>query len=322
MRKWKLPGTDLFISAIVMGTGNFCTQNENDALRLLDHYAGHDGNLLDTAGSFCRRQRGDTNQAEQIVGRWLKTSSQAGDMLISTKGGQSLPGAPDRGRIRREDLVADLDLSLQTLGRETIDLYYLQHDDPDQPVAELLGLLSDLRRQGKIRYYGLSDWSAPRLAAAIDLDRQEKEPGLIAVQNRWSLVRYNDQAASDPQMVAMDWQAYELFKQKQQAVLPYSSLGKGYFSKYLQNTCEISAKLRRDYENDLNRRRAEALRQLHRETDYSVSQLVLAWLLHQPMPVFPVVAFSRSEQLHDAVAAAGINLSYAMIEQLNAGEPW
>ncbi|MBP1757316.1 MAG: Aldo/keto reductase family, partial [Firmicutes bacterium] len=101
-----------------------------------------------------------------------------------------------------------------------------------------------------------------------------------------------------------------------------SSLGKGYFSKYLQNTCEVTEKLRRYYENDLNKKRAEALRKLHKETGYSISQLVLAWLSHQPMPVYPVVAFSRNEQLNDAVEAAGINLSLPMIELLNAGEPW
>lgn len=322
MRKWKMPGTDWWISGIVMGTGNFCRNTEAESLRLMDHYAEHDGNLLDTANTYCKLRPEDQNVAEQIVGRWLRESSQANDMMVSTKGGHKLSDDFAPASISLSEIEAELDHSLATLGRETIDLYYLHRDDPSQPVEALLEILRDFRRKGKIRFFGLSNWSSDRIREAITLEKQASDRGLVAVQNRWSLVRYNDEAASDPHLVAMDWQAWDLFRQEQLTVMPYSSLGKGYFSKYLQNTCELTEKLRRYYENDLNKKRAEVLRQMHKETGYSISQLVLAWLMHQPLPVYPVAAFRRSDQLHDAVGAAAINLSYDMIERLRAGEPW
>lgn len=322
MRQWKLPGTDLFISSIIMGTGNFTEATEADAMRRMDNFAECDGNLLDTANSYGKIRSNDPNISEQIIGRWLKQSSMGSKMMISTKGG--FPPFEDltNSRLSIEDVSHDLELSLQTLGRETIDLYYLHRDDHAIPVADLLGMLQDFRRQGKIRYYGLSNWTAERVAQALEIDRKSEDSGLIAVQNRWSLVRYNDRAAHDPNLIAMDGASWELFKQQNLAVMPYSSLGKGYFSKYLQSTSSITEKLRRYYENDLNQKRAEALRQLHKETGYSISQIVLAWLLHQPMPVYPVVGFSKNEQLRDAVEAAGINFSYPMLEKLNAGELW
>lgn len=322
MRQWKLPGTDLYLSSIVMGTGNFKAQNEAEALRQIDHFAELDGNILDTAAMYGKVTDSDPNIAEQIIGRWLKQSSQASSMLISTKGGFPTFEDPSDSRLTGSELTIDLENSLQALGRETIDFYYLHRDDRSIPVAELLGLLDTFRQQGKIRYYGLSNWRTDRIAQAIALTQDQSNKGLLAIQNRWSLVRYNDCAATDPSVVAMDQAAWELFSREQLAVMPYSSLGKGYFSKYLQNTSEINEKLQRYYENDLNKRRAGALKHLHKETGYSISQLVLAWLMHQPMPVFPVVAFSRTEQLHDAVEAAGINLSKDQIEQLSAGENW
>lgn len=322
MRQWKIPKTDLWISSVVMGTGNFSAVNEPDNLRLIDHFAELDGNLLDTANSYGKSRTSDPNISEQIIGRWLKSSSQASSMLISTKGG--FPPFEDLtdSRLQPAEVAADLELSLSTLGRETIDIYYLHRDDQSIPVPELLGMLREFRKQGKIRYFGLSNWSTARVAEAIELEKKETDKGLLTVQNRWSLVRYNDRASTDPTLEAMDWETWELLKNENFTVMPYSSLGKGYFSKYLQNTCSVTEKMRRYYENDLNRKRAEALRQLHKETGYSISQLVLAWLSQQPMPVYPVVAFSKIEQLHDAIEAAGINLSNAMIERLNAGEPW
>ncbi|MDD2533793.1 MAG: aldo/keto reductase [Eubacteriales bacterium] len=322
MRQWMIPDTDLFISSIVMGTGNFSVETEADAMRRIDHFADCDGNLLDTANSYGKLRTSDPNSAEQIIGRWLKQSSQGSSMMISTKGG--FPPFEDltNSRLTVDDVTADLELSLQTLGRDTIDIYYLHRDDPSIPVADLLGMLRDFRQQGKIRYYGLSNWSTDRVAEAIALEKKQVDKALLAIQNRWSLVRYNDRAAIDPTVVAMDWPAWELFKKENMAVMPYSSLGKGYFSKYLQNTCSMTEKLRRYYENDLNKHRADALKQLHKETGYSISQLVLAWLLQQPMPVFPVVGFSKNEQLRDAVEAAGMNLSFSQIEMLNAGETW
>ncbi len=322
MRQWKMPGTELWISSIVMGTGNFSAAGEPENLRLIDHFAEADGNLLDTANSYGKTKTSDPNISEQIIGRWLKSSSQASSMMISTKGGFPPFEAMTDSRLQPADIKADLELSLKTLGRETIDLYYLHRDDHSIPVADLLGLLRELRQQGKIRYFGLSNWSTSRIAEAIELEKQQTDKVLAAVQNRWSLVRYNDRAATDPTLEAMDWEAWELLKRENLAVMPYSSLGKGYFSKYLQNSCEVTEKLRRYYENDLNKKRAEALRKLHKDTGYSISQLVLAWLSQQPMPVYPVVAFNRNDQINDAVEAAGINLSQPMIEQLNAGEPW
>jgi aryl-alcohol dehydrogenase-like predicted oxidoreductase len=322
MRQWKLPGTDLWLSGIVMGTGNFNPDHAAENIRMLDHFAELDGNVIDTANRYGKLRTSDPNHAEQIVGQWLRKSSQAANMAICTKGGFPELEDPANSRLTAHEVTEDLDLSLSTLGRERIDVYDLHRDDPDIPVAELIGILRNFRDQGKIRYYGLSNWSPDRLREALAIDRQQAQPGLVAVQNRWSLVRYNDQAADDPNVVSMDWETWELADREKLAIMPYSSMGKGYFSKYLQNTSEVTEKLRRYYENDLNKQRAAALKKLHKETGYSISQLVLAWLMHQPMPVFPVVAFNRLDQLHDAVEAAGLNLSRPMLEALGAGEPW
>ncbi len=322
MRHWLLPNTDLWISAIVMGTGSFTLAHEKDHHRQLEQYAELDGNLIDTASIYGQTRSGDTNHCEQLIGRWLKESSLASEVLISTKGGAPLIDDPRQSRLNQAEVEADLDASLQALGREAIDIYYLHRDDPQQPVSELLGLLQTLRRKGKIRYFGLSNWAPERVATAIATLKDSADPGLVAIQNRWSLVRFNDKAACDPALVSMNEASWNLHRRENLAIMPYSSMGKGYFSKYLQNTSDLTEKLQRAYQNALNHRRAEALRHLSAELKISISQLVLAWLLHQPMPVYPVVSFSRLDQLRDAVGAAGINLPFDVIERMNAGSNW
>lgn len=322
MRHWLLPGTDLWVSAIVMGTGSFTPANEKDHHRQLEQYAELDGNLIDTANIYGKNRDSDPNLCEQLIGRWLKECSLGSAMLISTKGGFPLFDDPLQSRLTPTEVEADLDLSLQALGRETIDFYYLHRDDPQQPVEELLGMLQNFRRKGKIRYFGLSNWSTERVAAAVGSLKTSGADGLAAIQNRWSLVRYNDKAACDPTVVAMSESSWQLHKRENLAIMPYSSMGKGYFSKYLQNTSSLTEKMQRYYDNELNRRRAEALRTLGNELQLSIPQLVLAWLLHQPMPVYPIVGFSRLEQLKDAVGAAGVNLPADIIALLNAGSVW
>ncbi|CAN5912113.1 hypothetical protein BH23ACT11_BH23ACT11_05060 [soil metagenome] len=131
-------------------------------------------NLIDTADSY------GPDVSERLIGETL--SPYPRDLTIATKGGLVRPGPGSwETNGRPEHLRAACEGSLQRLGLERIDLYQLHRIDPDVPAEESLGLLSDLRDEGKIRHIGLSQVSVEEIQQA-----QEIVP-IVTVQNRYNL---------------------------------------------------------------------------------------------------------------------------------------
>ena len=76
-------------------------------------------------------------------------------------------------RLSEQEVRKDLEESLRTLGKETIDIYWLHRDDPTIPVERLIEMLETFKREGKIRYYGCSNWTEDRIRAAQSYAKKE-----------------------------------------------------------------------------------------------------------------------------------------------------
>ena len=88
----------------------------------------------------------------------------AGKMIVATKGGHYSFGDPDHSsRINRKEIREDLDESCRTLGTNVIDMYWLHRDDPQKPAEEIIDILEELKKEGRIRYYGFSNYRTERL---------------------------------------------------------------------------------------------------------------------------------------------------------------
>ena len=83
-------------------------------------------------------------------------------MIVATKGAHYSFENPGRSRVNREDIRADLDESLRTLGTEVIDFYWLHRDDPEKPVEEIVDILEEMQKEGRIRYFGFSNYRTDR----------------------------------------------------------------------------------------------------------------------------------------------------------------
>ncbi|HBP37161.1 MAG TPA: hypothetical protein DD640_00135 [Clostridiales bacterium] len=338
MRRYLIPRTDLWAAPVCLGTGGFTIEQEQQARDQLDRFIDLGGNLIDTANVYGRKKPGHENQSEQILGRWLQDRGQPSDLLISSKGGHPSPEDMHRSRLDPASLAADLDSSRISLGRDCIDLYFLHRDDPDQPVEALLSQLELFRQSGKIRCYGLSNWTADRLEQALAWSRQQTSSGLAALQNRWSLARFNPEGTTDDTLAEVDGQIWAILAEENLALLAYSALAKGFFSKILPDPASapqtdapeensrismtldaIPEKLRRYYENELNNKRAQAVFQLTASKKARPAQIALAWMLHQPFPVFPIVAFSSLKQLDEAMGAPALHLIPDDMDRLAAG---
>lgn len=165
--------TGLRVAPLAIGTMNFASSTPADEVaRIIDRALDAGLNLLDTANSY------NGGASEAAIGQALAASGRRHEFILATKAHYPTgPGPNDRGNSRRHLLRACED-SLRRLQTDYIDLYQIHRPDPDTPVEETLGALSDLVRQGKVRYIGCSTHPAWRVMEAL------------AVSERRGLARY------------------------------------------------------------------------------------------------------------------------------------
>ena len=162
MRAFTIPHTDLTVSALSLGTGGMGTHvSHDDSFRILDRYVERGGNFLDTAHIYAAWVPGGGGASERTIGDWIRTRGARDAVAIGTKGGHPHLETMTISRLSPQEIVQDLDESLERLQIETIDLYWLHRDDPKRPVGELIETLTDAVTQKKIRYFGVSNWRLP-----------------------------------------------------------------------------------------------------------------------------------------------------------------
>ncbi len=132
-------------------------------------------------------------------------------------------------RLSPHDIVADLDESLHCLQTESIELYWLYRDDPERPVADILETLNSPVTQGKIRYFGCSNWRVERIEEAIHYATEHGLTGFVGNQGMWSFAVPNP--IEDSRIAPMDDQTLDFHRETGLAIVAYTSQAHGFFSK-------------------------------------------------------------------------------------------
>ena len=166
--------SDLEVFPLCLGGNIFgWTIDEPQSFAVLDAYAAAGGNFLDTADGYSAWVPGNSGgESETIIGNWMAARGNRDEIVVATKVGKltGLEGtSPATVRKAAED-------SLRRLRTDRIDLYYAHMDDEDTPLDETLGAFGELVDAGKVRYIAASNFTAPRLAAALDLARTGRLP--------------------------------------------------------------------------------------------------------------------------------------------------
>ena len=308
MKKQILDRTDLELSKICYGTGNFGDRlTESEAFAILDAYVDAGGNFIDTANVYCRWIPGLGNSSEQYLGAWLKERQAYHKVSVATKGGHYDLDRPEQPRISKEEIARDLEESLRTLGLDCVDFYWLHRDDEQIGISEIIDFMEDFVRQGKIRYYGASNYSQARMSAALGYAKKQQIQGFSAVSNQWSMAEVNPGCNMNPDpSLILTGRAYERWhRETGMPLIPYSSGAHGFFQK-LYDKQELSEAMKRAYLNEQNADKFKWLCEQSRERGVSVHTLSIAWLLNQPFTVFPVVSVSSAGQLKDLIRASEI----------------
>ncbi len=158
------------VSSLCLGTMTFGVEtDETVAHQQLDRFVEAGGTLVDTADVY------GEGRSEQIIGRWFarRPAEVTEPVVLATKGRFHLSGdnSPNGAGLSARHLTRALDASLRRLGREAIDLYQVHAFDALTPMEETLRTLDQFVRAGKIRYYGLSNFTGWQLTKAVHLAR-------------------------------------------------------------------------------------------------------------------------------------------------------
>jgi aryl-alcohol dehydrogenase-like predicted oxidoreductase len=344
MKTAQIPNTDLQAARICFGTANLgATVDEAESLRLLDAYLDAGGNFIDTALVYSDWVPGERSRSEKLLGRWMAQRHNRSRIVLATKGAHPHLSRMQTPRMRAADIAHDIAASLQHLQTDVIDLYWLHRDDIHTPVENIIDTLNTHVRAGHIRYFGCSNWRTPRIRAAQQYAATSGQHGFTANQMLWSAAKIDPRgmAAVDQTMASMDDTLYTMHRETQMAAVPYSSQAGGLFTKLamarrpsliqmlqpkpLHVTARNFARTVRNtlqgrvpvYPRAANAARLAAMQRMAQQHGYTLTQVVLGYLLAQPFPTFPIVGCRSMAQLQDSLGAADASLSAAEIQMID-----
>ncbi len=309
MKYKMLQSTDLKVSGICLGTVKYGTDMaERDAWEQMDSFLDLGGNFLDTAHVYGDWTPGERAKSEHVIGRFLKNRGNRSRVIISTKGAHPYMETMGESRVKPECIRRDLEESLQALGTDEIDLYFLHRDDLSMPVEEILGVLEDERRKGKIRWYGCSNWTLPRLQEADRIAKAEGYSGFVCNQLMWSLAKINASGVADPTLVLMDQDTYRYHAESGKSAMAYTAAAQGYLAKRMTGAY-IGDSLRAQYDNREN----EEIIGLLREYRVSPGEFALAWMMHHDFVSIPIVTFRTALQLWEGIRSTELEMPEELV---------
>ncbi|MFD4254630.1 aldo/keto reductase [Amycolatopsis thermoflava] len=298
MRRTTLGKSGLDVSRIAFGTwqlgGDWGSFDEDAAVQAIQHARELGVNFFDTAQAY------GFGKSEALLGRALRDELKRDrdSLVIATKGGIN-PGSDRPRDARRDWLRKGVDESLRHLDLDHIDLYQVHWPDPDTPAEETAQALQELVDAGKIRHVGVSNYDTEQLAA---FDRTRP---VETLQPPYHLFRR-----------AIEDDPLPYCREHDIGVLVYSPLGSGLLTGAFnpRTTFEpgdwranSSAFQGANFQKNLEV--VEQLKNLAAEKGATVSQLAIAWTLHQPGVHVAIVGARRARNIEDSVAAADLDLT-------------
>ena len=279
-----------------------------ESQQIIDRYVELGGNFIDTANFYTK------SHSEKILGDHVGRHAARRDRLvIATKfSGNLYPGDPNGGGSGRKSVIAACEQSLRRLQTDYIDLYWLHNWDAHTPIDETMAALDDLVRAGKVRYIGVSDTPAWKIAEANVTARFRGWSAFIGLQIEYSLLA----RSVEQELVPM---ARELGL----GITPGSPLKSGVLSgKYTRaNAGQVKADRGAFAESFLDEHAyalIDALAAIAKARDTTVARVALAWVRQQPGVSSTIIGARRLTQLDDNVASLGVELDAAELAQLGA----
>jgi aryl-alcohol dehydrogenase-like predicted oxidoreductase len=299
--------TGLQVSRLALGTMNFGPQtSEPDAFAVMDQALEHGINLFDTANVYgWEMGKGVT---EQIIGRWLaQGGGRREKVVLATKLYGSMSDWPNDTFLSARNIRLACDASLKRLQTEWIDLYQMHHVDRSTPWEEIWEAFDVLRSQGKVVYFGSSNFAGWHLAQAQEAAQRLGVLGLASEQSIYNLAVRSVELEVLPAA-----QRYGI------GVIPWSPLFGGVLGGILRKSAEGRAVGERTQERlDRHRSQVERYEEMCDQLGEHPADVGLAWLLAQPGVTAPIMGPRTAQQLDGSLRALEITLDEAALQRLD-----
>lgn len=317
MKYIKFNRTELEVCPVCLGTVNYGTSfAPEECKRQLDQYIDMGGNFIDTAHVYGDWEPEILSRSERVIGDWIKQSHKRGKIILATKGAHPLLDNMDCSRVNPSEIEKDLEESLSFLHTDYIDIYFLHRDDPSISVEEIIDFLDQKVREGKIRYYGCSNWSLKRIMAANEYAQTKSKTGFICNQLMWSLADIHFNNLQDKTFILMDEKTYTYHKNTKLNAMAYMSIAKGYFSRksngeILPNTIEEV------YGCEENDAIYNKLLQISGRCGLSVTELSFLYFTKHDFQAVPIASFDNCIQLEQGMRSFDVTIEKGLLDQLN-----
>lgn len=304
----------LLVSPLCLGAMNFGNSefgcDEDTSLSIIEAYLAAGHNFIDTADVYSR------TKSETIVGKAVR--GQRDGVVIATKAAAPLGPGPFQGGTSRKHLMAACEDSLRRLDTDYIDLYQMHRYDETTPLEETLTTLNDLVRQGKVRYIGVSNWTASQIAEAATLTAAKGWEPLVSLQPQYSILTRD-----------IEVEIVGVCEKFGLGIIPWSPLGGGMLTGKYKKGGEPESGTRfaapgpfqqvwrRRSLNDRNYDIVQVVLGEAEKLGISPIALSLAWNLDRPGVVAPIIGPKSVRQLEDNLAALEVTLPAETVQRID-----
>ena len=274
--------------------------------QIIDRFLDRGGNFIDTANFYTK------SHSEKIIGDHIGRHKDKRDRLVlATKfSGNLYPGDPNGGGSSRKSIIAACEQSLRRLQTDYIDLYWLHNWDVHTPIEETMAALEDLVRSGKVRYLGVSDTPAWKVAEANVIARFRGWSAFIGLQIEYSLLERT-----------VEQELMPMARELGLGVTPWSPLKSGLLSgKYTRKTASSQqgrAAFMGHLLNEQTFALVDELEKIAKAHDTTVARVALAWVVAQPGVTSTILGARTLVQLEDNLKALEVTLSAADLALLD-----
>ncbi|MEU6559665.1 aldo/keto reductase [Nocardia nova] len=305
----QLGRSDIEVFPLALGGNTFgWTSDDAESHRVLDAYVAGGGNFIDTADSYSSFVPGNSGgESEAIIGSWLAARKNRDAVVIGTK----VSDHPDFKGLAPANVTAAVEASLARLGTDYIDIYYAHHDDPETPLAETIGAFDALRKAGKIRTVGLSNYTGARIAEWLAVSRREGCEPPSVVQPNYNLVTRQP----------FEREIAPVLTDEGIVAVPYFALASGFLTgKYREKKDIGEGQPIRDGQ-DIRRLLAgrnfsdaalavvELVEDIASARDVEMATVAIAWLRGRATVAAPIASARTVEQLPALLASAEFDLT-------------
>ena len=330
----KLGTTDIDVSVICLGTMTFGEQNtEKEAHEQLDYALDNDVNFIDTAEMYSIPPRQETcGSTERFIGSWDKLQTHRDKIVLATKavGPAAFASYIRNGEVQfnLKNLQRAIDGSLKNLKTDYVDLYQLhwperptnffgqlgyKHQETDfTPFEEVLEALAEIKKQGKVKHFGLSNESAWGAMKYLSVSDSKGLPRMMSIQNPYNLLNRSYEVG-----------LAEVSHRENIGLLAYSPMAFGALSgKYLNGARPEGCRITKwpsygRYTNPQAEIATQKYCNIAEKYGMKPSQLALAFVNTRPFVTSNIIGATNLNQLKDNIDSINIKLSDELLEEIN-----